>query len=146
MNTVFKTVFAKPDEAPRSWFIIDAEGKPLGRVASKVAHVLRGKHKAFYTPHQEVGDYIVVINAEKIAISGRKRENKVYYHHTGFPGGLKDYTFQELLGRDGTSPLEIAIRGMLPKGPLGRKLSKNVKIYTGSTHPHAAQQPVVLEL
>ncbi len=141
-----KTVFVKPEEAPRSWYLIDAEGKSLGRVASKVAYILRGKNKPFYTPHQEIGDYVVVINADKVAVTGAKRENKMYYHHTGFPGGLKGQTYQALSDRHPGMPLEIAIRGMLPKGPLGRKLNKNVKIYAGSNHPHAAQQPVALEL
>lgn len=141
-----KTVFVKPDEAPRSWYLIDAEGKSLGRVAAKVAYVLRGKNKPFYTPHQEIGDYVVVINVGKIAVTGRKRENKIYYHHTGFPGGLREQNYQALSERHPEKPLEIAIRGMLPKGPLGRKLNKNVKIYAGSNHPHAAQQPVVLDL
>lgn len=141
-----KTVFVKPEEAPRSWYLIDAEGKSLGRVAAKVAYILRGKNKPFYTPHQEIGDYVVVINADKVAVTGAKRENKMYYHHTGFPGGLKGQTYQALSDRHPGMPLEIAIRGMLPKGPLGRKLNKNVKIYAGSNHPHAAQQPVALEL
>jgi len=141
-----KTVFVKPDEAPRSWYLIDAEGKSLGRVAAKVAYVLRGKNKPFYTPHQEIGDYVVVINVDKIAITGRKRENKIYYHHTGYPGGLHDQNYQALSERHPCMPLELAIRGMLPKGPLGRKLNKNVKIYVGLNHPHTAQQPIALEL
>ncbi|NLJ47381.1 MAG: 50S ribosomal protein L13 [Treponema sp.] len=141
-----KTVFVKPEEAPRSWYLIDAEGKSLGRVAAKVAYILRGKNKPFYTPHQEIGDYVVVINADKVAVTGAKREKKMYYHHTGFPGGLKGQNYQTLSDRHPGMPLEIAIRGMLPKGPLGRKLNKNVKIYAGSSHPHAAQQPVALEL
>ena len=141
-----KTVFVKPDAAPRSWYLIDAEGKSLGRVAAKVAYVLRGKNKPFYTPHQEIGDYVVVVNADKIAISGNKREDKVYYHHTGFVGGLRSQNYQALSERHPSMPLEIAIRGMLPKGPLGRKLNKNVKIYAGTSHPHSAQQPIPLEL
>ncbi|HOX33923.1 MAG TPA: 50S ribosomal protein L13 [Spirochaetales bacterium] len=141
-----KTLFVTPQTAERSWFVIDAEGKPLGRVAAKVAYMLRGKHKPTYTPSQETGDFIVVVNADKIAVSGRKRQNKVYYHHTGFPGGLKDNTFAELLQRNPVAPLELAIRGMLPKGPLGRKLYKNAKIYAGPNHPHAAQGPVAIEL
>ncbi len=108
--------------------------------------MLRGKNKPFYTPHQEIGDYVVVINADKIDISGRKRENKVYYHHTGFPGGLKTTTFAKLIEKHPTDPLENAIRGMLPKGPLGRRLITNVKLYAGPNHPHAAQKPIVLEL
>jgi len=141
-----KTVYVKPEEASRSWYVIDVEGKRLGRVAATIAHMLRGKNKPFYAPHQECGDYIVVVNADKIQVSGRKFENKVYYHHTGYPGGLRENTFAELIARDGARPLENAIRGMLPKGPLGRKLYQNVKVYAGPTHPHAAQQPVALEL
>ncbi len=141
-----KTVYAKPEEMTRTWYVVDAEGKRLGRVAATIAAMLRGKNKPFYAPHQECGDYIVVVNADKIQVTGRKHDDKMYYHHTGFPGGLKDYTFAELMGRNGAKPLEIAIRGMLPKGPLGRKLYQNVKVYAGPTHPHAAQQPVALEL
>lgn len=141
-----KTIFVTSATAKRSWYIIDAEGKPLGRVAAKVASILRGKNKPTYTPSQETGDYVVIINAEKVAISGRKRQNKMYYKHTGFPGGLKDFTFMELLDRHPVAPLELAIKGMLPKGPLGRKLYKNVKIYAGADHPHAAQMPVAIDL
>jgi len=141
-----KTVFVTPETAKRSWYVIDAEGKPLGRVAAKVAYMLRGKNKPTYTPSQETGDFIVVVNADKIAVTGRKRQNKMYYYHTGFPGGVKGSTFKQLIDRDPVQPLEIAIRGMLPKGPLGRKLYKNAKIYAGPKHPHAAQAPVAIEL
>jgi len=141
-----KTIFVTPATAERKWYIIDAEGKPLGRIAAKVACILRGKNKPTYTPSQETGDFIVVVNAEKVAITGRKRQDKMYYRHSGYPGGLKDFTFQELIGRDPVAPLELAVRGMLPKGPLGRKLYKNVKIYAGSQHPHAAQMPVAIDL
>jgi len=141
-----KTVFVTPATAERKWYIIDAAGKPLGRVAAKVASILRGKNKPTYTPSQETGDYVIVINADKVVLTGRKRQNKMYYHHTGFPGGLKDYTYEELLGRNPVAPLEIAIRGMLPKGPLGRKLFKNAKVYAGASHPHAAQMPTAIEL
>ena len=141
-----KTVFVTPEMAERAWYVIDAEGKPLGRVAARVASMLRGKHKPTYTPSQETGDFVVVVNADKVAITGRKRQNKMYYHHTGFPGGMKDFTFDELIGRNPVKPLEIAVRGMLPKGPLGRKLYLNAKIYAGPSHPHAAQKPVAIEL
>lgn len=141
-----KTVFVTAETAERSWYVIDAEGKPLGRVAVKVASMLRGKHKPTYTPSQETGDFVVVVNADKIAVTGRKRNDKMYYHHTGFPGGLKDFTFAKLIERHPTSPLELAVRGMLPKGPLGRKLFKNVKFYAGPAHPHAAQQPTAIDL
>jgi large subunit ribosomal protein L13 len=143
-----KTVFVTPESefVSRSWYVIDAEGKPLGRIAAKVASMIRGKNKPTYTPSQETGDFVVIINADKVAVSGRKRQNKMYYYHTGFPGGLKDFTFKDLIGRNPVRPLEIAIRGMLPKGPLGRKLYLNAKIYSGPSHPHAAQQPVAIEL
>lgn len=141
-----KTVFVTPEMADRSWYVIDAEGKSLGRVAAKVASMLRGKHKPTYTPSQETGDFVVVVNADKVAVTGRKRQNKMYYHHTGFPGGLKEATFGDLIGRNSVKPLEIAVRGMLPKGPLGRRLYLNAKIYAGPKHPHAAQKPVAIEL
>ena len=143
---MMKTIFVTSATAERAWYVIDAEGKPLGRVAAKVASVLRGKNKPTYTPSQETGDFVVVVNAEKVAISGRKRQNKIYYKHSGYPGGLKDFTFRELIGRDPIAPLELALRGMLPKGPLGRKLYKNAKIYAGPQHPHAAQSPVAIDL
>ncbi|MEN6364841.1 MAG: 50S ribosomal protein L13 [Rectinema sp.] len=141
-----KTVFVTPATAERSWYVIDAEGKPLGRIAAKVATILRGKNKPTYTPSQETGDFVVVINAEKVALTGRKKQQKMYYHHTGFPGGLKDYSFREMMERNPVSPLELAVKGMLPKGPLGRKLYKNAKIYAGAEHPHAAQMPVAIDL
>ena len=141
-----KTIFYKEHEMPRSWYVIDAAGKPLGRVAAKVAAMARGKHKVFYAPHQEVGDYIIVINADKIAVTGNKDKDKMYYHHTGFPGGLKSTNFNTLIGKKPTEPLYIAVKGMLPKGSLGRKLLKNVKIYAGTEHPHIAQNPVAVAL
>ena len=141
-----KTIFYKEREIPRSWYVIDAAGKPLGRVAAKVAAMARGKHKAFYAPHQEAGDYIIVINADKVAVTGNKDKDKMYHHHTGFPGGLKSVNFNTLIGKKPTEPLYIAVKGMLPKGPLGRKLLKNVKIYAGNEHPHAAQNPVAVAL
>ena len=141
-----KTVFVKPASVERKWFVLDAEGKILGRVAAKVASIVRGKNKAIYAPHQEIGDYVVIINADKIAVSGRKTEQKVYYRHTGYVGGLKTQTFEKLIARHPTQPLEKAIKGMLPKGPLGRKLAKNAKIYAGAAHPHAAQNPTAIEL
>jgi large subunit ribosomal protein L13 len=140
-----KTVFVNPALIERKWFVIDAEGKILGRVAAKAASIVRGKEKAQYAPHQEVGDYVVVVNAEKIAVSGRKARQKQYYHHTGYVGGLKSITFEKLVVKHPAAPLENAIKGMLPKGPLGRKLLKNVKVYAGAEHPHGAQNPVALE-
>lgn len=141
-----KTVFVKPAEVARSWFVIDAQGKRLGRVAAKVAHLVRGKHKACYTPHQEIGDYVVIVNADKIEVTGNKYNDKMYYRHTGYAGGLRKTSFSALVERHPADPLEIAIRGMLPKGPLGRKLAMNVKVYAGPNHPHAAQAPVAIEV
>ena len=142
-----KTVFVTPESefCKRSWYVIDAEGKSLGRVAAKAAYMIRGKNKPTYEPSQETGDFIVIINAEKVAVTGRKRQNKMYYHHTGYPGGLKDFTFAKLIERTPIAPLELAIHGMLPKGPLGRKLFKNVKIYAGPSHPHTAQAPIAID-
>jgi large subunit ribosomal protein L13 len=141
-----KTVFVKPAEAERRWFVIDAEGKILGRVAVKAASIVRGKEKAAYAPHQEMGDFVVVINAGKIAVSGRKAQQKLYHRHTGYVGGLKTLTYEKFAARHPGEPLAKAIQGMLPKGPLGRKLLKNVKVYAGADHPHAAQNPTAIEL
>ncbi|HQK09540.1 MAG TPA: 50S ribosomal protein L13, partial [Rectinema sp.] len=111
-----------------------------------VASILRGKNKPTFTPSQETGDYVIIINADKVDITGRKRQNKTYYHHTGYPGGIKDISFEELIVRNPVSPIEIAIKGMLPKGPLGRKLFKNVKVYAGPDHPHMAQNPIAIDI
>ncbi|MDR1787341.1 MAG: 50S ribosomal protein L13 [Treponema sp.] len=140
------TVFLKPAAIERKWFLINAEGKSLGRIAAKAASIVRGKEKASFAPHQEMGDFVVIINAEKAALTGRKREQKVYYRHSGYPGGLKTIPFAAMAARHPAGPMEAAVKGMLPKGPLGRKLLKNVKIYAGDTHPHAAQNPQALEL
>jgi len=140
------TVFVKPAKVERKWFLLDVEGEVLGRVAARIASILRGKEKAVFVPHQEVGDYVVVINADKISVTGNKAQQKQYYRHTGYVGGLKITTFEKLIEKHPTSPLELAIKGMLPKGPLGRKLLKNVKIYSGAEHPHAAQKLEKLEL
>ena len=141
-----KTIFINEKDAVLDWFVIDAAEKPLGRVAAKVAYMLRGKHKPSFAPHQEMGDYIVIVNAEKVAVTGNKASDKMYYHHTGYVGGLKSFTFQKLIERHPEDPLKLAIRGMLPKGRLGRKLLKNVKIYAGATHPHAPQNPKPLAI
>jgi len=141
-----KTIFVTSATADRKWYLIDAEGKPLGRVAVKVASMLRGKNKPTYTPSQETGDYVVVVNADKVALTGRKRQNKMYYKHSGYAGGLKDFTFTELSQNNPVAPLELAVKGMLPKGPFGRKLYKNVKIYAGPQHPHTAQAPIAIDL
>ena len=144
--TEMKTVFVKPALVERKWFVIDAQGKVLGRVASKVASIVRGKTKAIFAPHQEMGDYVVIINADKVIVTGRKAHQKMYYRHSGYPGGLKSINFEKLIVRHPTQPLENAIKGMLPKGPLGRKLAKNAKVYAGAVHPHAAQNPTAIEL
>jgi large subunit ribosomal protein L13 len=141
-----KTLFVKEHEAPRAWFVIDAEGKPVGRVAAKAAYMLRGKHKVTYAPHQETGDFIVIVNAGKAIVTGNKPDGKMYHHHTGFIGGLKSFSFNELMGRHPEDPILLAIKGMLPKGPLGRKLLTNVKVYADANHPHAAQNPQAVEV
>jgi large subunit ribosomal protein L13 len=141
-----KTVFVKPAAVQRKWFVIDAEGKVLGRVAAKVASIVRGKNKAIYAPHQEMGDFVVVVNADKAVVTGRKAQQKMYYRHSGYPGGLKAHNYEKVSARHPTQPLENAIKGMLPKGPLGRKLAKNAKVYAGAAHPHGAQNPTVIEV
>ena len=141
-----KTVFVKPASVERKWFVIDADGKILGRVAARAASIIRGKTKPIFAPHQEMGDYVVIINAEKIAVSGRKAQQKMYYRHSGYPGGLKTHNFEKVIARHPTQPLENAIKGMLPKGPLGRKLAKNAKVYAGAAHPHAGQNPTAIDV
>ena len=141
-----KTIFVKPALVERKWYIIDAEGKVMGRLAARVASMVRGKTKAIYAPHQEVGDYVVVINADKVLLTGRKAQQKLYYRHSGYVGGLKCETYEKISARHPTMPLENAIKGMLPKGPLGRKMAQNVKIYAGAQHPHAAQNPTAIAL
>ncbi|WP_191603082.1 50S ribosomal protein L13 [Marinomonas algicola] len=141
-----KTFSAKPAEVTRDWYIVDAEGKTLGRLATEIARRLRGKHKAEYTPHVDTGDYIVVINAEKVHVSGNKAQDKQYYRHTGYPGGLRSMSFEKLIDHAPERVLELAVKGMLPKGPLGRAMHKKMKVYAGTQHPHAAQQPLELKL
>ena len=140
-----KTVFVKPALVERKWFVIDAEGKILGRVAARAAAIVRGKNKAIFVPHQEIGDFVVIINADKVVVTGRKAQQKMYYHHSGYPGGLKAQNYEKAIARHPTFPLENAIKGMLPKGPLGRKLVKNVKIYAGADHPHGSQKPAPID-
>jgi len=141
-----KTFSAKPETVKRDWFVIDAEDKVLGRLATEIARRLRGKHKAEYTPHVDTGDYIVVINAEKVVVTGNKFENKIYHHHTGYPGGLKSVTFEKLQATKPEMIIEKAVKGMLPKNPLGRDMFRKLKVYAGSEHNHAAQQPKALEI
>lgn len=141
-----KTIFVNERDAVRNWYVVDAAGKPLGRVAAKVASVLRGKHKATFARNQEMGDYVVIINADKVAVTGTKFNDKLYHHHTGYVGGLKTFTFEKKIQRHPDAPLMLAIKGMLPKGPLGRAMLKNVKVYAGTEHPHTAQNPQPLEI
>jgi large subunit ribosomal protein L13 len=141
-----KTFSAKPDSVTHEWFVVDAEGKTLGRLASEIAHRLRGKHKPEYTPHVDTGDYIVVVNAEKVAVTGNKAKAKVYSHHTGYPGGLKSITFEKLIDKAPERVIQNAVKGMLPKNPLGRAMFKKLKVYAGAEHPHAAQQPTTLDI
>lgn len=141
-----KTVFVKPKNIDRKWHVIDAQGKVLGRVAAKAAVYARGKHRPEYAPHQEMGDYVIIVNADKAVLTGNKRQDKMYYRHSGYPGGLYAENYATEVARKPTRPMELAVKGMLPKGPLGRKLFKNVKVYAGPNHPHAAQKPDVLEV
>jgi large subunit ribosomal protein L13 len=141
-----KTFSANPETVKRDWFVVDASGKTLGRLASEIARRLRGKHKAVYTPHVDTGDYIIVINAEKVHVSGRKATDKKYFWHTGFPGGIKETTFEKLIERAPERVIEIAVKGMLPKNPLGRAMYRKLKVFAGASHPHAAQQPQPLEI
>ncbi|MBN1648128.1 MAG: 50S ribosomal protein L13 [Spirochaetales bacterium] len=140
-----KTIFLNPSEIDRKWYIINAEGKRLGRVAAKAAVLLRGKHKPCFVPHQEIGDYVVIINAEKAEVSGNKASKKIYYRHTGYPGGIKSDIYEKMLARKPEFPMEHAVKGMLPKNRLGRKLFKNLKVYVGADHPHTAQKPELIE-
>ncbi len=141
-----KTIFVKEQDAVRNWYIIDAAGKPLGRVAAKAAMVLRGKNKPTFATNQEMGDYVVIINADKVIVTGNKTTDKIYYHHSGYVGGMKKFSFEKKIERHPDEPLMLAIKGMLPNGPLGRKLLGNVKIYAGTENPHSAQNPQPLEV
>lgn len=140
------TVSAKPAEVKRDWYVIDAEGKTLGRLASEVALRLRGKHKPIYTPHVDTGDYIVVVNAEKIRVTGNKATDKMYYRHTGYVGNLKSMSFGKLIEKAPERVIELAVKGMLPKNPLGRAMYRKLKVYAGPDHNHHAQQPLALEI
>lgn len=135
------TVSAKADEVQRRWFVVDAEGKSLGRLASQVATILRGKNKAEYTPHVDTGDFVIVVNAEKVKLTGAKLDQKHYYRHLGRPGGMLDIPYRTLLQKRPALAIEKAVKGMLPKNPLGRKMASKLKVYAGSQHPHAAQKP-----
>lgn len=141
-----KTFSAKSATVKRDWCVVDATGKTLGRLATEIARRLRGKHKPEYTPHVDTGDYIIVINAEKVSVTGRKRTDKIYYRYSGYIGGLKEATFNEMIERRPEKVIEIAVKGMLPKGPLGRAMYRKLKVYTGGEHNHMAQQPQVLHI
>lgn len=140
------TYMAKPNEVERKWYVVDAEGQTLGRLASQVASVLRGKNKPEFTPHVDTGDFVVIINADKVKLTGKKLSNKMYYFHSLYPGGLKKFTASEMLAKKPERVLELAVKGMLPKNRLGRTLGTKLKVYAGSEHPHQAQQPEVLEI
>ena len=142
---IMKSFIAKPHEVERKWYVVDAEGKTLGRVASQVATVLRGKNKPTFTPHVDCGDYVIVINAEKVEVTGKKRKEKVYKHHTGYPGGLRETTFDKLIAKKPEEIIRHAVKGMMPKGKLGRQMYKKLKVYGGPEHDHAAQKPEKLE-
>ena len=141
-----KTYTAKAGEVQQGWFVVDAQGKVLGRLAAQIATRLRGKHKPEYTPHVDTGDYVVVVNVAKLRVTGRKAEHKMYYRHTGYPGGIRQTNFAKLQKTKPTRALQHAIKGMLPKGPLGYAMLRKLKLYAGATHPHASQQPKALEI
>ncbi len=138
------TYMANPAKIERKWYVVDAEGCTLGRLASEVAKVLRGKNKPVFTPHIDTGDYVVVINAEKINVTGKKLDQKIYYHHSEYVGGMKETTLREMLAKKPEKVIELAVKGMLPKGPLGRQMLTKLSVYAGAEHPHAAQKPEVL--
>lgn len=137
------STLAKPQEVERKWYVIDAEDRNLGRMASEVASILRGKKKPTFTPHVDCGDYVIVINAEKVAVTGKKRHDKIYKRHTGYPGGLRECTFEELMEKHPTEAVRHAVKGMMPKGKLGRQMFKKLKVYAGPEHEHQAQKPEV---
>ena len=141
-----KTFMASSDTVERSWYIVDASGKTLGRLASQLASRLRGKHKPEYTPHADAGDYFVVINVDQLKVTGKKSDDKIYYRHSNYPGGLKSETFGKLHARKPERVLELAVKGMLPKGPLGRDMYRKLKVYAGNVHPHAGQNPTSIDL
>ena len=139
-----KTFMASTAAVERKWYVVDAEGKTLGRLSSEIAKILRGKHKPIFTPHIDTGDYIIVVNAEKVKVTGKKLNQKIYYHHSGYVGGLKQTTLKEMLAKKPERVIELAVKGMLPKGPLGRQMYKKIFVYAGPEHKHAAQKPEAL--
>lgn len=140
------TFMANPQNVQRKWYVVDAEGKTLGRLASQVAAILRGKHKPTFTPHTDCGDFVVIVNADKIQVTGKKAADKIYTRFSGYPGGLKETSFEQLIAKRPIRPLELAIKGMLPHNRLGRQMFRKLKVYAGSEHPHAAQMPEKLEI
>ena len=139
-----KSFMASPSTVERKWYVVDAEGKTLGRLASEVANVLRGKNKPTYTPHIDTGDYVIVVNAEKIQVTGKKLDQKIYYHHSEYVGGMKEATLREMMAKKPEKVVELAVKGMLPKGPLGRQMFTKLHVYAGAEHGHEAQKPEVL--
>jgi large subunit ribosomal protein L13 len=146
MSTAIKTYQATSQDRERDWYVVDAEGKTLGRLATQIAEVLRGKHKPTYTPHVDVGDFVIVVNAEKVAVTGKKREDKLYFRHTGYPGGIRSRTLGDLLERRPAEVIRKAVKGMLPRNRLGRQQLRKLRAYAGPDHPHQAQKPEPLEL
>ena len=141
-----KTYSAKAEDVQHDWLVVDAKNLTLGRLATEIAHRLRGKHKSEYTPHMDMGDYVVVVNCEKIRVTGAKQTNKMYYHHTGFPGGIRSASFEQLMDKAPERVIQRAVKGMMPRSPLGRAMLKKLKVYAGPSHPHAAQQPQPLTI
>lgn len=139
-----KTFMANPAKIERKWYVVDATGMTLGRLASEVAKVLRGKNKPIFTPHIDTGDYVIIVNAEKIKVTGKKLDQKIYYHHSDYVGGMKETTLREMLAKKPEKVVELAVKGMLPKGPLGREMFTKLHVYAGAEHPHTAQKPEVL--
>ena len=141
-----KTYQAKKEEVEHQWYLVDAQGKILGRLATELAKILRGKNKPIYTPHVDTGDFVIVVNAGKVALTGKKMKDKIYYHHTGYPGGIREMSAEKLLAKKPTEMIRIAVKGMLPKNSLGRQMIQKLKVYAGAKHPHEAQKPVPLQL
>jgi large subunit ribosomal protein L13 len=141
-----KTYQAKREEVEHQWYLVDAEGKVLGRLAAELVKILKGKNKPTYTPHLDTGDFVVVVNAGKVTLTGKKMKDKIYYHHTGYPGGIKEMNAEKLLAKKPTEMIRIAVKGMLPKNSLGRQMLRKLKIYSGSNHPHEAQKPVTINI
>ncbi len=141
-----KTYQAKKEELEQTWYLVDAEGKVLGRLAVELVKILKGKNKPTYTPHLDTGDFVVVVNAGKVALTGKKMKDKIYYHHTGYPGGIKEMNAEKLLAKKPTEMIRMAVKGMLPKNSLGRQMIRKLKIYAGPNHPHEAQKPVIINI